>query len=99
MISNFLKKYENKIKFYFNDILKILLCLYILFPNILDHNTLKKINNINIKIFIMLLITIYTKYDYTVSILLSIILIIMILEFNKKNIEILKKEKSKKQIN
>ena len=87
MKSNFLNKLS------YNIIIKLLLFIIILFPNILNDNHLQVVNNYWSKTFILILILIYVEIDYTVSIILSIILIIIILKFNKKNIEDLKKSK------
>ena len=84
MKSNFLNKLN------YNIIIKLLLFIIILFPNILNDKHLKVVNNYWSKTFILILILIYVEIDYTVSIILSIILIIIILKFNKKNIEDLK---------
>jgi hypothetical protein len=87
MKSNFLNKLN------YNIIIKLLLFIIILFPNILNDKHLQVLNNYWSKTFILTLILIYIEIDYTVSIILSIILIIIILKFNKKNIEDLKKSK------
>lgn len=87
MKSNFLNKLN------YNIIIKLLLFIIILFPNILNDKHLKVLNNYWSKTFILILILIYVEIDYTVSIILSIILIIIILKLNKKNIEDLKKSK------
>lgn len=87
MKSNFLNKLN------YNIIIKLLLFIIILFPNILNDKHLQILNNYWSKTFILTLILIYIEIDYTVSIILSIILIIIILKFNKKNIEDLKKSK------
>jgi hypothetical protein len=87
MKSNFLNKLS------YNIIIKLLLFIIILFPNILNDNHLQVLNNYWSKTFILILILIYVEIDYTVSIILSIILIIIILKFNKKNIKDLKKSK------
>lgn len=87
MKSNFLNKLN------YNIIIKLLLFIIILFPNILNDKYLQVLNNYWSKTLILILILIYVEIDYTVSIILSIILIIIILKFNKKNIEDLKKSK------
>ena len=87
MNSNFLNKLN------YNIIIKLLLFIIILFPNILNDKHLQVLNNYWSKTLILILILIYVEIDYTVSIILSIILIIIILKFNKKNIEDLKKSK------
>ena len=87
MKSNFLNKLS------YNIIIKLLLFIIILFPNILNDNHLQVLNNYWSKTFILILILIYVEIDYTVSIILSIILIIIILKFNKKKIKDLKKSK------
>ena len=87
MKSNFLNKLN------YNIIIKLLLFIIILFPNILNDKHLQVLNNYWSKTFILTLILIYIEIDYTVCIILSIILIIIILKFNKKNIEDLKKSK------
>jgi hypothetical protein len=87
MKSNFLNKLN------YNIIIKLLLFIIILFPNILNNNHLQVLTNYWSKTFILILILIYVEIDYTVSIILSIILIIIILKFNKKKIKDLKKSK------
>jgi len=81
MKSNFLNKLN------YNIIIKLLLFIIILFPNILNDKHLQVLNNYWSKTFMLIVILIYVEIDYTVSIILSIILIIIILKFNKQNIK------------
>ncbi len=83
--SNFNKKYIL--------IFKLLLCLYILLSPYVKHDILLQIvNDDGIKILFILLILYFIEVDYTVSLLLSISLIIMIVLHNKDNIENIKNE-------
>lgn len=83
--SNFNKKYI--------IILKLLLFLYILLSPYIKHSILLKIvNDDGIKILFILLILYFIEIDYTISILLSICLIIMIILHNKENIKNIKNE-------
>ena len=83
--SNFNKKYIL--------IFKLLLCLYILLSPYVKHDFLLQIvNDDGIKILFILLILYFIEVDYTVSLLLSISLIIMIVLHNKDNIENIKNE-------
>ena len=79
-------------------IFKILLCFYILLSPYIKHDTLLAIANDNgIKIFIILLILYFIKIDYTISLLLSICLIIMIILHNKEQIDNNKKQFTNKE--
>ena len=83
--SNFNKKYIL--------IFKLLLCLYILLSPYVKHDILLQIvNDDGIEILFILLILYFIEVDYTVSLLLSISLIIMIVLHNKDNIENIKNE-------
>ena len=83
--SNFNKKYIL--------IFKLLLFLYILLSPYIKHGILLQIvNDDGIKILFILLILYFIEIDYTISILLSICLIIMIILHNKENIKNIKNE-------
>lgn len=74
-------------------IFKIVLCFYILLSPYIKHDMLLTIVNDNgIKIFIILLILYFIQIDYTISLLLSICLIIMIILYNKEQIYDIKKQ-------
>ena len=74
-------------------IIKLLLCLYILFAAHIKNEILfKTINDNGIKILILLLIIYLIHIDYTLSLLISICLIISIIIYNKKDIDIIKKK-------
>ena len=90
--SNFIKKNIKNLNII--TIIKLLLCLYILFAiHIKNENFLKIVNDNGIKVFILLLIIYLITIDYTLSLLISICLIISILIYNKKDIDIIKKNK------
>lgn len=89
--SNFIKNIKNVNGI---TIVKLLLCLYILFvPHIKNETLLKVLNDNGIKIFILLLIIYIINIDYTLSLLISICLIISIIIYNKNDIDIIKKNK------
>jgi len=90
--SNFIKKNIKNLNII--TIIKLLLCLYILFAiHIKNEIFLKIVNDNGIKVFILLLIIYLITIDYTLSLLISICLIISILIYNKKDIDIIKKNK------
>lgn len=90
--SNFIKKNIKNLNII--TIIKLLLCLYILFAiHIKNDIFLKIVNDNGIKVFILLLIIYLITIDYTLSLLISICLIISILIYNKKDIDIIKKNK------
>ena len=83
--SNFNKKYIL--------IFKLLLFLYILLSPYVKHDILLQIvNDDGIKILFILLILYFIEIDYTISLLLSICLIIMIILHNKESIKNIKNE-------
>tara|TARA_B110000211_G_C13820454_1_gene439023 strand:- start:106 stop:636 length:531 start_codon:yes stop_codon:yes gene_type:complete len=84
MKSNFLKSLNYII------LLKVLLSLYILFAvNFKNDYMLKILNDDGIKIIMLFLIVYLIYSDYTLSLLLAMILIISIILFNKDNIDII----------
>lgn len=84
-------KYSNFFKIDLLLIFKILLCLYILLSPYIQHNLiLTLVDDNGIKILILLLILYFIEIDYIISVLLSICLIIMIVLYNRKNIEVIK---------
>ena len=88
--SNFIKNIKN-----INGItiIKLLLCLYILFAiNIQNEIILKILDDNGIKIILLILIIYLITVDYTLSLLISISLIISIIIYNKDNIKLLKKK-------
>ena len=93
-ISNFIKNIKNNIKNVNGIIIiKLLLCLYILFSvNIQNKLILKILDDNGIKILLLILIIYLITVDYTLSLLISICLIISIIIHNKDNIELLKKK-------
>lgn len=92
--SNFIKNIKNNIKNVNGIIIiKLLLCLYILFSvNIQNKLILKILDDNGIKILLLILIIYLITVDYTLSLLISICLIISIIIHNKDNIELLKKK-------
>ena len=72
-------------------ILKIVLSFYILFAIYVNHDiVLELTDDTGIKIIILFVILYFINIDYTLSILISIILIIMIILNNKNNINKIK---------
>ena len=94
MKSNFLKSINLRsinLKKNYLTILKIVLSFYILFAIYIKHDiVLELTDDTGIKILILFVIIYFINIDYTVSILISIILIIMIILHNKNNINEIK---------